>query len=92
MGHTREVGVVRGFRNDYGDLIERWKVDLIRERSRRFFFRQDEIPDIEQIVVMELLNADHRPDIPGGASETTFVIAVSTPTSSGLGVPTPWPP
>jgi len=62
--------------NDYGGLIARWKVDLIRARARRFFFREDEIPDLEQIIVMELLGADYRPDVAGGASEATFVVAV----------------
>ena len=67
---------MRGFRNDYGDLVESWKVDLIRTRAKRFFFREDEIPDLEQIIVMELLKVAYHPDVPGGASEATFVIAV----------------
>jgi len=71
-----EKGLMQGLRNDYGDPLERWKVDLIRARAKRLFFREDEIPDIEQIIVMELLDVDCRPDISGGASETTFVIAV----------------
>ena len=76
MVRATEVGAVRGLRNDYGDLIERWKVDLIRARARRLFFREDEIPDLEQTIVMELLKADYQPEVPGGASEHTFVIAV----------------
>jgi len=69
-------GPMRGPHSDYGDLIERWKVDLIRMRAKRFLFRKDEIPDLEQSIVMELMNVDYRPDAPGGASEATFVIAV----------------
>ena len=76
----RRRGVMRRhsqvLRNDYGDLLERWKVDLIRARAKRLFFRDDEIPDLEQVIVMELLEADHRPDVAGGASEATFAVAV----------------
>jgi len=63
-------------RNDYGGLIERWKVDLIRVRARRLYFRNDEIDDLEQIIVRELLKTDFKPDAAGGSSERTFVIAV----------------
>jgi RNA polymerase sigma factor (sigma-70 family) len=63
-------------RNDYGDLIERWKVDLIRGRAKRFGFRDDDIPDLEQVIVMELLGVDYDADLEGGAAERTFVIAV----------------
>ena len=62
--------------NDYGDLIEEWKVDLIRARARRFGFRADELPDLEQNIVMELLGLQYDPSLEGGASETTFLIAV----------------
>ncbi|MFA4974803.1 MAG: hypothetical protein WC683_19555 [bacterium] len=63
-------------RNDYGDLIERWKVDLIRVRARRLYFRKDEIDDLEQIIVQELLKTNFKPGAEGGSSERTFVIAV----------------
>ncbi|HRR82446.1 MAG TPA: sigma-70 family RNA polymerase sigma factor [Planctomycetota bacterium] len=62
--------------NEYGDLIERWKVDLIRARARRFGFRPDDIPDLEQTIVLELLSAGYRPGLEGGAAERTFTIAV----------------
>lgn len=62
--------------NEYGDLIERWKVDLIRARARQFGFRRDDIPDLEQTIVLELLSARYRPRLEGGATERTFTIAV----------------
>jgi len=63
-------------RNEYGGLIARWKVDLIRARAKRLYFRADEIDDLEQIIVQELLKTDFDPDLAGGSSERTFVIAV----------------
>ena len=63
-------------RNEYGGLIARWKVDLIRARAKRLYFREDEIDDLEQVIVQQLIKVDFDPDVPGGASERTFVIAV----------------
>ena len=63
-------------RNDYGDLIAKWKVRLIRTRAKKFFFRTDEIPDLEQIIVPQLLQLKFAPDRPNGAAEKTFVVAV----------------
>jgi RNA polymerase sigma factor (sigma-70 family) len=62
-------------RNDYGNLIPYWKVGLVRSRARRFGFRSDELPDLEQVIVPELIKAPFDPDAPG-ASEQTFVIKV----------------
>ena len=39
----------------YEGLVERWKVDLISERARRMGFRPDEIPDVQQQIIMEVL-------------------------------------
>lgn len=63
-------------RNDYGDLIERWKVELIRKRARRFSFREDEIDDLEQLIVPELLKAEFDPNHAARAAERSFVITV----------------
>ena len=60
--------------NDYGDLIASWKVGLIGQRARRLGFRNDEIRDLEQAIVLELLAVAYEPE--GPASERTFVIAV----------------
>ena len=62
--------------NDYGSLIERWKVDLIRAKARRFGFRRDELPDIEQMLVLELLSVTYAPAQPDGASERTFITTI----------------
>jgi len=62
--------------NDYGDLLERWKVELIGVRARRLLFPEGEIPDLEQMIVPELLKADYAPVRQGAASERTFVITV----------------
>ncbi len=37
--------------NDYGNLIEKWKVELIERRARRLGFKDHEIPDLEQEIV-----------------------------------------
>ena len=58
-------------RNDYGGLIEQWKVDLIGFRARWLGFRDDEVPDLEQEIVPQLLKAEFDPN--GSATENTFV-------------------
>lgn len=63
-------------KNRYDGLIEQWKVGMITARAKRYGFREDEIPDLEQLVVPELLGADFDPELAGGAQETTFVIEV----------------
>jgi len=62
--------------NDYGNLIEQWKVDLIRARARRFGFRSDELPDLEQVIVLQLLAVRDDPDAEGAATERTFVTSI----------------
>lgn len=64
------------WRNKYGDLIEEWKVGMIVARAKRYGFRDDEIPDLEQMIVPELLNANFNRELRDGATETTFVIAI----------------
>jgi len=63
-------------RNDYGDLIAKWKVDVIGMRARQFGFRNYDVPDLEQRIVPELLSVKFDPRRPSGAKEKTFVIAV----------------
>jgi RNA polymerase sigma factor (sigma-70 family) len=55
--------------NDYGDLIEKWKIKLIALRARRLGFTSDEIPDLQQDIILELLGFEY--DATQGASETT---------------------
>ena len=63
-------------RNDYGDLIEKWKVELIRARARRFYFRDDELDDLEQMIVPQLIDVEFDADAADGASERTFVTTI----------------
>ena len=39
----------------YDGLIEQWKVDLIVTRAQRMGFRWDEVPDLQQRIVVDLL-------------------------------------
>ena len=64
------------WRNKYGKLIEEWKVGMVTARAKKYGFRDDEIPDIEQQIVPELLKVNFKPELSDGAKETTFVIGV----------------
>jgi DNA-directed RNA polymerase specialized sigma24 family protein len=55
--------------NDYGDLIEKWKVDLIEMRARAMGFSEDEIPDLQQEIVLQFLGFEYDETL--GASENT---------------------
>ena len=59
--------------NDYGNLIEKWKVELIERRARRLGFKDHEIPDLEQEIVLELLEFRFKE---GPASESTLVTRI----------------
>ncbi len=60
--------------NDYGELIEPGEVEQIARRARRFGFRDDELPDLEQEIVPKLINARFRRN--GSACRKTFVINI----------------
>jgi RNA polymerase sigma factor (sigma-70 family) len=62
--------------NDYGGLIEQWKVDLIKARARRFGFRDDELPDLEQVIVLQLIEVEYAPGDENPATERTFVRSI----------------
>lgn len=62
------------YANEYGEVVARWKVEFIRTRARRLGFREDEIPDLEQDIVLELLQVDF--EEVGSACEATFVTHV----------------
>lgn len=55
--------------NDYGNLIEKWKVDLIEMRARAMGFSEDEIPDLQQEIVLHLLGFEYDETL--GATENT---------------------
>lgn len=60
--------------NEYGNLIEKWKVDLIEKRARRMGFSNHDIPDLQQEIVLERL--EFQPEGRNGASEKTAVLSV----------------
>jgi len=59
---------------EYGGLVEEWKVNMITKRAKRYGFRDDDIPDLKQRIVPEIIKADFVPC--GGAKESTFIIAI----------------
>jgi DNA-directed RNA polymerase specialized sigma24 family protein len=60
--------------NEYGSLIEGWKVAMIGRRARMLGFREDDIPDLEQQIVMDLLGFEYDPT--RGSSEANAVITI----------------
>ena len=63
-------------RNDYGSLVEAWKVDLIIDRAKRKGFREDELEDVQQEIVPIILDFKYDPDNKSGATESTVLTAV----------------
>ena len=63
-------------RNDYGQLLERWKVDLILSRAWRKGFQRHELEDVQQEVVLAILDFRFDPDKANGATESTALTAV----------------
>ena len=64
------------FKNDYGVVIEKWKVDLIVSRARRFGFRRQDLEDAQQQIVWVLLGFEFDPARSNGATEETVVTAL----------------
>ena len=62
------------YENEYGDLIARWKVELIGTRARKLGFREDEIPDLQQEIVLQLIDSEFEET--RGVAEATFVTRV----------------
>ena len=60
--------------NSYGNLLKPWQVKLIAKRARRFGFRDDELPDLEQRIVPKLICAQFHKN--GSAGATTFSIRI----------------
>ena len=63
-------------RNSYEGVLEDWKVDLIRQRAKQHRVRLQDLPDIEQEVVLTLLALDYDEENEAGASERTFLTEV----------------
>ncbi len=62
--------------NDYGDLIDRWKVDLIVERARRRGLRTQSLDDAVQEIVLVLLDFKFDVNKANGASARTVLTSV----------------
>ena len=60
----------------YDGLIEAWKVELIKERAKRYRFRAHERPDILQELVLVLRDFEFDAAKANGACEHTVVQAV----------------
>jgi len=63
-------------RNDYGSLVETWKVDLIVDRARRKGFRRDEIEDVQQEIIPAVLDFEYDSSKANGATEATALTAL----------------
>ena len=63
-------------RNSYEGVLDDWKVDLIRQRAKQHRVRQQDLPDIEQEVVLTLLGLEYDTENEAGASERTFLTEV----------------
>ncbi len=63
-------------RNDYGDLVAPWKMDLLAARARRKGFRTDELEDAEQEIVLAMMSFRFEPERSNGATEATALTAL----------------
>ena len=62
--------------NDYGDLIESWKLELIKCRALKLGLRRDLLEDAQQEIVPVLLKFEYNPENANRASEATVLTAV----------------
>jgi len=58
-------------RLNYDGLVEQWKVDLIVRRAKRMGFRNDELADIQQEIILDVLEFQYDPAKSNGAKERT---------------------
>jgi len=63
-------------RNEYGELVERWKVDVILDMARKKGFRPDELDDVQQEIVPAVLAFRFDSQKSNGATERTAVTAL----------------
>ncbi|MGE3804091.1 MAG: hypothetical protein AB7K24_05385 [Gemmataceae bacterium] len=70
----RKAQVMDG--NDYSGLVATWKIELLGQRAKRFRFREDELPDLQQEIVFDILSFQFDPAKSNGASEATALTAV----------------
>jgi RNA polymerase sigma factor (sigma-70 family) len=62
--------------NNYDGLIDRWKVDIAVKRARKMGFRDHDLDDALQEIVMALLGFTYDEARSNGATEATAVTAV----------------
>lgn len=67
---------MRPTENDYGNLVEKWKVKLIVTRARRMGFRADEIEDAQQEIVLDVMAFRFDAGRSNGAAEPTALTAL----------------
>ncbi len=60
-------------RPNYEGVVERWKSKLIVERARRMGFRPDEIPDLQQQMILDVMQFRFDVSKSNGASERTVL-------------------
>jgi len=60
----------------YDGVLERWKVKLALQRARRMGFRDDELDDVIQELVLKLLTVKYDAERADGAKEKTVLTAV----------------
>ena len=63
-------------KNNYGQLVEEWKVDLILKRATRMGFRRDELEDLQQDIIQAVLNFEFVSQKSNGAKEHTALTAL----------------
>jgi len=64
------------FQNNYGTLIETWKVNLILARAKRMGFRRHDLEDAQQRIVLAMLRFEFDETRSNGATEVTALVAV----------------
>ena len=57
--------------NTYGQLIEKWKVDIIADRALKRGFRPDELDDVQQEIIPAVLAFRFDAEKSNGATERT---------------------
>jgi len=62
--------------NEYGDLLEEWKAELIVARAKKKGFRGDRIADAQQEAILDVLSFKYDPANEAGASEATALTAL----------------
>lgn len=62
--------------NDYGNEIEKWKVELIVERARKLGFRRDELEDVQQELILDVIAFEYDESRSNGATERTALTSL----------------